>query len=268
MNMLRPLPRTRRVFLHAALLACASLVGHEVCRAAPTEVPAEPVPDVITTDREFALTALESGIRAAYERYFAEDAVVFRPLPVRARDWLETHEPATGRLEWVPAVAATACDSSLAVTLGTWNYTAKDSKGADTGQYLTVWRRTYAGEWRIVLDQSISLPSMPAALAAASRACDGTTPTLEKLLAVERKLNSGLRNLHLTDSSSIDVKAIAVGSVAGSAGADLAVTYGELLDKRAARGSEPQVRAVYVQVWQRDGRSWRVLHDFHTPVTP
>jgi hypothetical protein len=46
------------------------------------------------------------------------------------------------------------------------------------------------------------------------------------------------------------------------------VTHGELVDKRAARGSEPQVRAVYVRVWQRDGRSWRVRHDFLTPVTP
>ncbi len=268
MNMFRPLPGIHRVFLHATLLACASLAGYEVCRAAPTEVPAEPAPDVIVTDRDFAQMALESGIRAAYERFLADDAVVFRPLPVRARDWLDTHEPATGRLEWAPAVAETACDSSLAVTLGTWSYTARDSKVADTGQYLTVWRRTDGAEWRIVLDQSISLSSMPAAVPPAGRPCDGTSPTLEKLLAVERKLNSGLRNLRVTDSSSIDVKAITIGSVTGSARADLAVTHGELVDKRAARESDPQVRAVYVRVWQRDGRSWRVLHDFLTPVAP
>ena len=268
MNMLRPLPGSRRGFLHATLLACASLAGYGVCRAAPTEVPAEPAPDVLATDREFAQMALESGIRAAYERFLAADAVVFRPLPVPARDWLDTHEPATGRLEWSPAVAEKACDSSLAVTLGTWSYTAQDSKVTDTGQYLTAWRRTDAAEWAIVLDQSISLPVMPAALPPAGRACDGTSPTLEKLLAVERKLNSGLRSLRVTDSASVDVKAITVGSVAGSARADLAVTHGELVDKRAARGSEPQVRAVYVRVWQRDGRSWRVLHEFLTPVTP
>ena len=88
------------------------------------------------------------------------------------------------------------------------------------------------------------------------------------MLAAERKLNSGLRNLRLSESASIDVNAVTTGSVTGAAGADLAVTHGELLDKRAARGSEPQVRAVYVRVWQRDGRSWRVLHDFLTPVTP
>jgi ketosteroid isomerase-like protein len=270
--MLRPLPGIHRAILHATLLACASLAGYEVGRAAPAEVPAELVPDVIATDREFAQTALESGIRAAYERFLADDAVVFRPLPVRARDWLDTHEPATGRLEWTPAVAETACDSSLAVALGTWSYTAKDSKVADTGQYITVWQDADAdadtGEWRIALDQSISLPSMPAALPPAGRACDGSSPTLEKLLTADRKLNSGLRNLRVTDSSSIGVKAITVGSVSGTGRADLAVTYGELLDRTAAHESEPQVRAVYVRVWRRVGRSWRVLHDFLTPVTP
>ncbi len=189
---------------------------------------------------------------------------LFRPLPVRARDWLDTHEPATGRLEWAPALAETACDSSLAVTLGTWSYTAKDSKAADTGQYLTVWRLNEAGEWRIVLDQSINLPSMPAAAFPISAACDETSSSLEKLLAAERKLNSGLRNVRVTETSNIEIKALTVGTVAGSARADLAVTHGELVDKRAARGSEPQVRAVYVRVWQRDGRSWRVLHDFLT----
>jgi ketosteroid isomerase-like protein len=266
MNMLRPLPGIRRILLQATVLACASLAGYRVGCAASPEVPAESVPDAITTDREFAQMALDSGIRAAYERFLADDAVVFRPLPVRARDWLDTHEPATGRLEWAPALAETACDSSLAVTLGTWSYTAQGSKVADTGQYLTVWRRADAGEWRIVLDQSISLPSIPAALPPAGRACDRTSSTLDKLRAVERKLNTGLRNLHVTASSSIDVTAIAVGYVTGSARADLAVTHGELLDKRAAPGSEPQVRAVYVRVWQRDGRSWRVLHEFLTPV--
>jgi ketosteroid isomerase-like protein len=268
MNMLRSLPGIRRGFLHAILMACAVFAGYDVGRAAPVEVPVDVAPDVITADREFAQMALESGIRAAYDRYLADDAVVFRPLPVRAREWLDTHEPATGRLEWTPALAETACDSSLAVTLGTWSYTAKDSKVADTGQYLTVWRLNETGAWRIVLDQSINLPSMPAATATARGNCDDSSPTIEKLLATDRKLNAGLRKLRLADASNVAVKAETIGALAGSDRADLAVTHGELVDKRAARGSEPTVRAVYVRVWQRDGSSWQVRHDFLTLVTP
>jgi ketosteroid isomerase-like protein len=248
-------------------VAWAALAGYDVGRPAPAEVPAVVVPDVAATDREFARAALESGMRAAYDQFLAEDAVLFRPLPVRARDWLDTHEPATGRLEWAPALAETACDSSLAVTLGNWSYTAQDGRAADTGQYLTAWRLSAAGEWRIVLDQSISLPSMPAAALPAGAACDEAS-ALEQLLAAERKLNSGLRKVRVNETTNIEIKTLTIGTVAGSARADLAVTHGELVDKRAARGSEPQVRAVYVRVWRRDGRTWRVLHDFLTPVTP
>ena len=249
-------------------MACALLAGYEVGRAASAEVPATVGPDVIATDREFAQAALDSGMRAAYEQFLADDAVLFRPLPVRARDWLETHEPATGRLEWAPALAEMACDSSLAVTLGNWSYTAQDSRVADTGQYLTAWRPAAAGEWRIVLDQSINLPAMPAAASTTGADCDEKSSSLGKLLAAERKLNSGLRNLHVTETSSIEVKALTAGSVSGSTRADLAVTYGELVDKRAVRRGETRARAVYVRVWQRHGGSWRVLHDFLTPVTP
>jgi ketosteroid isomerase-like protein len=268
MKTLRPLLGLAQVCLGATVVACASLAGQDLGRAAPTEVPAEAAPDVAATDREFAQMALESGTSAAYDRFLADDAVMFRPLPVRAREWLVTHEPATGRLEWAPALAETACDSSLAVTLGTWSYTAQDSKVADTGQYLTVWRRTDAGEWQIVLDQAIDAPSMPAAASPAGGACDQTKPTTRELLAAERDRNSGLHKLGLTDSSDTDVNAVTVGSVTGSASADLAVTYGELLDQPAAHGSEPLVRAVYVRVWQREGRSWRVLHDYATSATP
>jgi len=44
--------------------------------------------------------------------------------------------------------------------------------------------------------------------------------------------------------------------------------HGALVDKRAARGTEPRVRAVYVRVWQRERGSWQVLHDFTKAVTP
>lgn len=248
-------------------LACVLPAPYVVCRAAPTEVPGAGADDVVTADREFAQLALESGIRAAYDRYLETDAIVFRPLPVPAREWFATHEPATGRLEWVPAAALSACDASLAVTLGTWSYTARDSKAPDTGQYLTAWRRSDEGEWRIVLDQSLNLAALPATAQRAAVPCDGSTAPQDKLLTAERKLNDGLRNLQAGGSSAIAVRAMTAGSLMGSTQADLALTHGKLVDRKATRGTEPQVRAVYVRVWQREGRSWRVVHDFTSTVT-
>jgi hypothetical protein len=249
--------------------ACVVLVPYAIGRAAPTEVPAPPPIDVLTVDRDFAQLALEAGMRTAYDRYLAADAIVFRPLPVAAREWLDTHEPASGRLEWVPVTALTACDASVAVTLGTWSYTARDSRTSDTGYYLTAWRRVVeGGDWRIVLDQSLSLAQLPTLSAPANAGCDETSSTAEALQAADRKVNGGLRNLHVSGQAKLSVRAVTTGTVTGSAGADLALTHGELLDRKAARGAEPQVRAVYVRAWQRQGRAWRLLQDFTSVVTP
>jgi ketosteroid isomerase-like protein len=227
-----------------------------------------PLNDVITVDREFAQRAQDAGIRAAYDRYLAPDAIVFRPLPVVAKEWLETHEPASGRLEWTPVSALTSCDSSLAVTLGTWTYTARDSKTADTGQYLTAWRRGEGnGEWRIVLDQSLSLAGLPA-LPAATQNCAESPGAADDIRAADRKMNVGVRNLRANDQPAIAVRAVTTGTVTGSARADLALTHGEFVDRKAARGAEPQARAVYVRMWQRQGRAWRLLQDFTSVVTP
>ena len=257
----------RQAAWRSLVFACLVLAPYAIGRPAPTEVPAPPANDVMGVDREFAQFALDAGIRAAYERYLAADAVVFRPLPVKAKEWLETHEPATGRLEWSPASALTACDASLAVTLGTWSYTARDSKASDTGYYLTAWHRGEEGDWRIVLDQALSLPGLPA-LPAASSSCTGTPAVADELRSADRKINSSLRNLRVDSQPAIAVRAETMGTVTGSAQADLALTHGELIDRKAARGTQPRVRAVYVRLWQRQGRAWRLLQDFTAAVTP
>jgi ketosteroid isomerase-like protein len=247
--------------------ACVVLAPYAIGRAAPTEVPPPPTVDVMAVDREFAQIALDAGIRAAYDRYLAADAIVFRPLPVTAKQWLDTHEPATGRLEWSPAAALTACDASLAVTLGTWSYTDRDSRTSDTGYYLTAWRRDEEGDWRIVLDQSLSLAGLPA-LPGPTEPCASAPVAADDLRAADRKMNGGVRNLRTNDQATMAVRAVTTGTVTGSARADLALTHGEFVDRKAARGAEPQVRAVYVRVWQRQVRAWRLLQDFTSVVTP
>jgi ketosteroid isomerase-like protein len=257
----------RQAAWRTLVFACLVLAPYVIGRAAATEVPAPAPADVMAVDREFAQFALETGIRAAYDRYLAADAIVFRPLPVKATEWLDMHEPATGRLEWSPAAALNACDASLAVTLGTWSYTARESRTSDTGYYLTAWRRGEDGDWRIVLDQSLSLAGLPA-LPAAGAACADTPVAADALRAADRKMNGGLRNLHVNDQPAVAVRAVTTGAVTGSARADLALTHGELVDRKSVRGAEPQVRAVYVRVWQRQGRAWRLLQDFTSIVTP
>jgi hypothetical protein len=119
--------------------------------------------EVLAADAAFAARSVEAGQQVAFSETLADDAILFRPDPVPGREWLGSHEPATGNLNWVPAAAAASCSGASAVTTGRWQYTNAAGGEPVEGHYLTVWRRDGGGEndatWRVVLDHGIDHPS-------------------------------------------------------------------------------------------------------------
>ena len=117
-----------------------------------------------------------------------------------------------------------------------------------------------------MLDQSLSVAALPGSSGAKS--CDQSPSTADDLRNADRKVNGGLRSLHLSAQPVVAVRALTTGTVTGSAQSDIALTHGEFVDRKVARGAAAPVRAVYVRVWQREGRAWRILHDFTSSVMP
>jgi ketosteroid isomerase-like protein len=236
-----------------------------------TEVPLDPLDkDVLAADREFAAFAAEAGMRAALERYLAADAVLFRPLPIGGREWLEANEPPSGRLDWQPVVVEIACDSSLAVTFGTWRYVPLDGPSSGEGVYLTAWRRATGGDWRIALDQSLGVASLPARIALdPGRGCTASQAATDALLRADARLSGSTRSLAGVAIPRGGVRGVPRGQVLGDARADLALTYGEFVTRKPPRGVAPAALALYLRVWQRQGPDdWRVAHEFVTPLAP
>jgi ketosteroid isomerase-like protein len=239
-----------------------------------TEVPLDPPDpldqDVLAADREFAALAAEAGMRAALERYLAADAVLFRPMPVPGSDWLEANEPPSGRLDWQPAVVELACDSSLAVTFGTWRYLPIEGPSSGEGIYLTAWRRVAGGDWRIALDQSLGVASLPAGIALdPGRHCAASQAATDALLRADARQSGITRGLPGVATPRGGLRGVPQGQVLGDAGADLALTYGEFVARKPPRGETPTRLALYLRVWQRLGPDdWRVAHEFVTPLGP
>ena len=195
---------------------------------------------MLAADREFAALAAEAGLRVALERFLAADAVLFRPLPVRGRDWLDANEPPSGRLDWQPAVVELACDSSLAVTFGTWRYLPLDGPLSGEGVYLTVWRRVAGGDWRIVLDQSLGTDALPARIALEpGRTCTTSQEAAAELLRADARSNGATRSLAGAPAPRGGLRGVPQGQVLGDAGADLALTYGEFVTRKPPRGQAP-----------------------------
>ena len=258
------------------------------------------VEDARAADAAFAALAAEIGHHAAFIEYLADDAVLFRPEAVSGQEWLATHEPAGGRLEWSPAAAAAGCTAALAVTTGPWRYSNSEGGEPVAGHYLSVWRLDGQSQWRVVLDQGVDhAGAVPAEQpqAAVARFWPGAREgkcagrgDLDGLAEAEMRLNEQVARRGLLPAlqrtadegalvyrddvapgplsgmqPSVDA-AFGPGTVARTVGTvfepdtDLAVTHGVL---QSPDGSE---RALFVRVWNRDGRRWQVAIDMRTPL--
>jgi ketosteroid isomerase-like protein len=262
---------------HPAVQAACIAVLASVCGFAAAQEPANSgdaltdAQTVLDVDRQAADLARESGLRASYERYLAPDAVVFRPLPEGAAAWFATHEPPSGQTSWTPQVARVSCDGSLAVTSGTWTYTPGDGRPAESGKYMTAWRRDASGAWRMVAEQSI----LASASAAPQPFDPGPGQGCPRGEGQRRALESADRRagteLHARDDRGRDVlvpvRPLTTGAIMGGPAADLALTHGELVaSKRPKRGAEPAMLGVYLRVWARDGKGWKLQRDMVTSL--
>jgi len=252
---------------------------------------------VVDAERSFARYSVEHGMREAFLQFLADDAILFRPLPVNGKKWFEGRPPAPGALLWQPTYARVSEAGDLGVTSGPWEFKPTDTTSASSfGHFLTVWRRQADGSWRVELDAGADPAKEPILLGPSASA-----KAAQSLLAAERRLArlaahwglaealaaraTGDFRLYRHDTPpTIGVQAARerlkgdkrtwiwqprLGAVSSSG--DLAYTYG-IAQARPARGSSLRAggaidSSTFVRVWRRgDDRRWRVAVDLETPL--
>lgn len=113
---------------------------------------------MVETERAFAHTATEKGIRDSFLAYIADDGILFRPTAVNGKQFLEKQQPRPGYLTWQPAYADIAGAGDMGMTTGPWQFRAKgaEDKPAAFGNFMTVWRKQADGSWKFAIDFGIS----------------------------------------------------------------------------------------------------------------
>src|SRR2546426_12662672 len=105
---------------------------------------------LVDTERAFARTATEKGIRDSFLEYFADDAVAFNPAPIVAKDRLRGRPSrpfSEYELRWEPRTGDIAASGELGWLTGPSTFidhTTPDTK-PQHGNYLSVWRRQADG---------------------------------------------------------------------------------------------------------------------------
>jgi ketosteroid isomerase-like protein len=253
---------------------------------------------LVAAERGFARLSEEKGIKESFLANVAADAVIFRPGPVPAKEWLSAHPDTPALLTWHPTQAAIARSGDLGWTTGPYEIAFKGQpKGY--GQYSTVWRKEADGRWKFVVDLGVTTPSaapgtgepkLPAELAGAAKPVKAATSDLaavrESLLAADRDMGKIAKEQGLT------------AAYAGAVAEDtylLRDAHPPFVGKEAIRGflatdqggvtwesqgsgvsaagdlgyvygkadrKDPHQSGVYLRVWQRQpGGTWKLALD-------
>lgn len=112
----------------------------------PMAMAAAPDPETaVDAERAFNRAAQTEGQWTAFRRFMTDDAVIFTPQPVKAKDALPLKNPPIA-VQWWPAESYVSCDGKIAVNTGPW------ARPKGSGYFTTVWVRQADGHFKWVYD--------------------------------------------------------------------------------------------------------------------
>ena len=110
------------------------------------------VSSLVAAENYFAAKAKENGLREAFLRVSDNETLVFRPQPVRAEEFYDKKQADPGELIWEPSYARISRSGDWGFTTGPYIYTDFKDSSKSYGQYLSIWRATNRGIWKLALD--------------------------------------------------------------------------------------------------------------------
>ena len=155
---------------------------------------------VVESERAFAKKSLELGSRAAFMMFFADDAVVFRPHPVKYKEAMKNvampKNPLETTLEWEPIWADVSRNGDLGYTTGpsVWTDHTPANRPTYFGFYFSFWKKQPTGEWKVVFDVGTELPGPH------SGSREFLSPAADERVANPPKLNPEEQRASLMDA--------------------------------------------------------------------
>jgi hypothetical protein len=147
----------QRVITFLILSTCVSVAAQDRLRQA------EEVSPIVAAERHFESLAGSEGIKSAFLKSLAPDAIVFRPGPVNGIEfWKASKDPSSLLLSRNVTYSDIAANGMLGYTTGNWRLyeRGKSEASAKFGQYVTIWEKKPTG-WQATIDIGISHDKLP-----------------------------------------------------------------------------------------------------------
>ena len=155
------------------------------------------IDSLAASERSFAKTSVEKGIRDSFIEYFAPDGINFQPHPVNTREAFSKRP--SGRapvtLNWNPIYSDISQAGDLGFNTGPYTLTEdKTQKLIGKGFFFSLWKKQADGTWKVVVDCGIQTPEVvpfdtpfkAAAVAAFKAKTSNTEAERETLLKADR----------------------------------------------------------------------------------
>src|SRR5512133_243862 len=112
-------------------------------------------------ERDFARASVMYGRNAAFVENLAENSVVFTNKWItNGRQYSRDRKPNPVVLKWEPEFMDIADSRDFGVSTGPWEAQEyrPNTEPLSTGYFLTVWKKTSDGTWKVILDAGSSTP--------------------------------------------------------------------------------------------------------------
>jgi ketosteroid isomerase-like protein len=254
---------------------------------------------LVEAERSFARLSADTGMKTAFMTWLADDAIVFRPEPVRGRERYANSPDIPGMLIWQPVYADISAAGDLGYTSGPYEYRQEGANHpADGyGHYVSIWKKQLDGSWKVLIDVGISHSTFdydlrnttlavsnpkPKSITSASAytfslsqldvAFSNTARAAGYHKALKEHSSSAVRIYREkdfpfigTDAAEEEIKGTSdwspISSEVSKSG-DLGYTYGI-----AGARDTTSIKSSYLRIWKREtGGSWKLALEITNPI--
>ncbi len=131
------------------LMLCSLLSLASGLAAAETETGKSAL---IAAETRLADAVKQNGAKSAFLAVLHDSSIVYQPIPINGKVWASQLPDTERLLQWEPALVELSSTPDFGYTIGQWWKSLTDSTPPTaSGAYLSIWKQTDSGKWRIVL---------------------------------------------------------------------------------------------------------------------